>query len=242
MLDLNRSETYPEALVGVDSVFLLTGYTAEMLFQSKQLIDASKEAGVSHIVHLGVYTDHRNPIPHYTWHDLVETYIKASGIAWTNVHPNVVTESVFDHKPTVFETGTFFSHCGNAPQGWVCTDDIAAVSSKILLDGPEKHNGKDYYLSIDVKTADELAKIFTEVMGREATWFDVSLEMQRQNYDKITDPGIRLYMESAYIVMKLTRDCKYQAQTAICDDVLTVTGKPGTTMCEWAKRMANAEK
>jgi hypothetical protein len=28
------------------------------------------------------------------WHDLVETYIEASGIAWTHLHPNVISDSL----------------------------------------------------------------------------------------------------------------------------------------------------
>jgi len=60
VLDLNRPETFTEALEGVDRVFLLTGYTSDMLYQSKKFVDASVNAGVSHIVHLGVFTSRRD--------------------------------------------------------------------------------------------------------------------------------------------------------------------------------------
>ena len=45
VLDLDRPATFAEALAGVDRVFLLTGYTAAMLYQSKTLIDAAQDAG-----------------------------------------------------------------------------------------------------------------------------------------------------------------------------------------------------
>lgn len=61
-----------------------------MLFQSQMLVDAAVEAGVKHIVHLGVFTSRHDSIPLFVWHDLIETYIKASGIAWTNIHPMLI--------------------------------------------------------------------------------------------------------------------------------------------------------
>src|ERR1700722_4444889 len=54
-LDLTDPRTFPEARQGVDGLFLLTGYSVDMLVQSKAMTDAAKKAGVSHIVHLGVF-------------------------------------------------------------------------------------------------------------------------------------------------------------------------------------------
>ena len=44
----------------------------------------------------------------------------------------------------------------------------------------------------------------------------------------------RNYMESAQITMELTRNEKYKAQNELNDDVLTVIGRPGTKMKDWA--------
>ncbi len=54
-LDLDKPETFAPALADVDRVFLLTSYTSDMLRQSKMLVDAAVDAGVKHIVHLGVF-------------------------------------------------------------------------------------------------------------------------------------------------------------------------------------------
>jgi NAD(P)H dehydrogenase (quinone) len=40
----------------ITGIFLITGYTVDMLVQSKSLIDAAKRNGVNHIVHLGAFT------------------------------------------------------------------------------------------------------------------------------------------------------------------------------------------
>ncbi|MFH8978633.1 SDR family oxidoreductase, partial [Streptomyces sp. NPDC017890] len=133
---MNDPTAFAEALDGVESVFLLTTYTAEMLFQGKTFVDAAADAGVKHIVHSGVFSSRRDPVPHYTWHDLLETYIEASGIAWTHLHPNNIIETTLATNPPVTETGSFTIQFGEAQQGWVAARDIAAVAAAVLREGP----------------------------------------------------------------------------------------------------------
>src|SRR5579859_4301046 len=59
-IDLDDPRTFDEALTNVTGIFLVTGYTVDMLVQSKTLIDAAKRNGVNHIVHLGVFTRERD--------------------------------------------------------------------------------------------------------------------------------------------------------------------------------------
>src|SRR5262249_13844751 len=88
-LDLDDPRTCAQALQGVDRLFLLTGYTVAMLVQSKAIVDAAKKAGVKHIVHLGVFSPDADCYDaHFAWHQMIEVYIKASGIPYTFLHPN----------------------------------------------------------------------------------------------------------------------------------------------------------
>ncbi len=50
----------------------------------------------------------------------------------------------------------------------------------------------------------------------------------------VSSPGNRNYMEIAQITMELIRNEKYKAQNELNDDVLTVVGRPGTKMKDWA--------
>jgi uncharacterized protein YbjT (DUF2867 family) len=52
-LDLDRPETFPEALTGVDRLFLATGYTVAMVHQSKTIVDAAADAGVTVLIVCG---------------------------------------------------------------------------------------------------------------------------------------------------------------------------------------------
>ena len=78
-----------------------------MLVQSKTLIDAAKRNGVKHIVHLGAFSlSHDDYTTVFVWHQMIEAYIRDSGIAWTNLHPNMFMQNFVGHL---------------VGQGWSCT-------------------------------------------------------------------------------------------------------------------------
>jgi NAD(P)H dehydrogenase (quinone) len=236
LLDLNQADSFAQALLGIDRIFLLTGYTSEMLYQSKKLIDTAMDAGVKHIVHLGVFTSGCDQIPHFTWHDLVETYIEASGIAWTHLHPNVIADSILVIDPPINEAGSFTVYWNNAPQGWVFAADIAAVAARVLRDGPDKHHGANYWLSTEVLTGPEIAKILTRVLGQEIRCNTLNPIDLKPFIDQIPETFVKAYMESAYITMELAASGNMQLQTIVRDDVQTVLGRPGTTVERWANQ------
>jgi NAD(P)H dehydrogenase (quinone) len=64
-LDLYDFDSILPALEGIDRVFLMTGYTVDMLKQSKDLVVVAKKAGVEQIVHLGACGDDDTHVGHY---------------------------------------------------------------------------------------------------------------------------------------------------------------------------------
>ncbi|MEU0238603.1 NmrA family NAD(P)-binding protein [Nocardiopsis sp. NPDC006198] len=232
VLDLDRPEHFAVALEGVDRVFLLTGYTADMLYQSKMFVDAAAQAGVEHIVHLGVFGSGRDRIPHFSWHELIETYIEASGMAWTHLHPNVITDTVL---APVAETGAFSVSWQESALGWVCAADIGAVAAAVLREGPDRHGGENYWLSTEVVTGPQVADILSEVLGTTITCSVAGPDDLASYVGTIPSAGDRLYMESAVATMRQTVLGNMAFQAVVRDDVRTVLGRPGTTVREWAQ-------
>src|ERR1700756_4558480 len=71
-IDLDDPRTFDEALKNVSSIFLIIGYTVDMLVRSKTLIDAASRNGIKHIVHLGAFTqDHDAYATVFAWHSCV---------------------------------------------------------------------------------------------------------------------------------------------------------------------------
>ncbi|MFE4959797.1 NmrA family NAD(P)-binding protein [Streptomyces sp. NPDC056653] len=163
-IDLDDADTFPAALEGIDRIFLMAGYTSSMNHQAKTLVDAAEDAGVSFLVHLGVFSDGRSTDPHFTWHELVERYIAGSKLAWANVHPHVFMENLLTINR--LRDGQLVWPMGDKQVGWIANDDIAAVAAKILAEGPKTHAGNDYYLSTDLLNGAQVAEVLTAALGR----------------------------------------------------------------------------
>jgi NAD(P)H dehydrogenase (quinone) len=154
-LDLDDPRTFAAALRGVDRLYLATGYTIQMVHQSKTIVDAAVDAGVQFIVHLGIFGNGRMTDPHFAWHELVERYIEGSGVAWSHLHPHFFMDNLLTTTPVV--NGTFPWFMGDKRVGWIAGDDLAAVAARVLAEGPGKHAGKQYWLSAEVLNGSEAA-------------------------------------------------------------------------------------
>ncbi|MBD2774512.1 NmrA family NAD(P)-binding protein [Iningainema tapete] len=168
-LDLDDLSTYESALQGVQRLFMVTGYTVDMLSQGKNLTDAALKAGVEYIVHVGTFHQPDRPqtklIRHYIWHQLIETYIEASGIAWTHLHPNAFMQNFFG----AVQDGKLRMFFGHERVGLVDCFDIARVAAAALRE-PEKHASGRYFLSVEALTMTEAAQILSSEIGKPITY------------------------------------------------------------------------
>jgi NAD(P)H dehydrogenase (quinone) len=166
-LDLDDARTFPAALDGIDRLFVMTGYTVAMTHQTKMITDAAADAGVGHLVHLGIFGDGRSTEPHFAWHELVERYIEGSGIAWTHLHPHMFMENLLTTFP--LRDWRFTWPAGDKPCGLIAGEDLAAVAAKVLAEGPDAHAGQGYWLSTDVLDGKGIAGALTSALGRPIT-------------------------------------------------------------------------
>jgi len=69
-------------------------YGCQMLVQSKSLIDAQNCNGVKHMC---TWAHSRGIMTLYSTvfrlHQMIEAYLRDSGVAWTNLHPNMFMQS-----------------------------------------------------------------------------------------------------------------------------------------------------
>src|SRR6266850_1333306 len=166
-IDLDDPRTFDEALKDITGLFLLTGYTVAMLVQSKSLIDAAQRNGVKHVVHLGAFTrDHDAYSTVFAWHQMIEAYLRDSGIAWTNLHPNMFMQNLLSAWTV---KGGLYSVYTSKPLGFSALEDVAEAAAVILMEGPEKHRGKDYWFSADVLDPQQVAETLTAATGHQFT-------------------------------------------------------------------------
>lgn len=231
-LDLDDPSTFAHGLHGVDRVYLLTGYTVAMLTQSKTLVDAAVKAGVTHIVHQGVFANWDVTDPHFVWHQLIERYIEGSGLQWTHLHPNVFLDGLAAEISA--SGGSFSVYWGDRRVGWIAAQDIAAVATTVLRQGPARHGGKEYWLSTEVASGPEAAAIFSEALGREV---QCSVHGPEEFLASITSRGLTVecwYAEAGVEFTRQVIDGRMGYIGTVRDDVEFVTGRPSTSLRAWA--------
>jgi NAD(P)H dehydrogenase (quinone) len=233
LFDLDDPRTFGPALYGVDRMNILTGYTIAMTHQTKTVVDAAKKAGVKHIVNQGVFAADDATDSKYCWFALVEAYIEASGVAWTHLHPNVFLENMLSVSQPV--GGTFSTFWGENRVGYVALHDLAAVTAKVLRDGPERHGSKDYYLSTETMTSSELATAFSEVLGRpiHSKFLDAA-DMEalfKKGMVQVED----WYARSSFELLTQFNDGRMGYMGTVKDDVPYLLGRPAIGVRAWAE-------
>src|SRR3984957_10031600 len=169
-LDLDDIETFAPALINVDRLFMATGYTVDMLRQSKDLVNCAQRAGVKQIVHLGACGDDDTRVAHYGWHQFIERYIESSSITYTHLRPEIFMQNLLGYGGESYvERGVIKHYVGSARLSWVDCEDVAAVAAVCLSD-PKKHAGKTYRLGYEAKTYYQLSEVFTKVLGQEFSY------------------------------------------------------------------------
>ena len=237
-LDLDDARTFAGALNGIDRLFVMTGYTVAMTHQTKTITDAAAEAGVGHIVHLGIFGNGRTTDPHFAWHEMVERYIEGSGVAWSHIHPHFFMDNLLTSVPIV--NGRFYWFMGDKRVGWIAGDDLAAVSAQVLAEGPQKHASKQYWLSTEVMNGVEAAAEIAEGLGQPVESVVLTPD---DLVAQITSGAMRLpsYVEATYgaSILELVRqtyDGRLDFGATTTTTVEDLTARKPLTLREWVVR------
>ncbi len=236
-IDLDDPRTFDEALKDITGLFLLTGYTVAMLVQSKSLIDAAQRNGVKDIVHLGAFTrDHDAYSTVFAWHQMIEAYLRDSGVAWTNLHPNMFMQSflsVWSIKGAVYNAYT------SKAVGFTALEDVAEAAAVILMEGPDKHNGKDYWFSADALTPRQVAETLTAATGRK---FTAAVQNAGGFTNHAVQPGSAFepaYAKGGFELFEQVEDGRMAYVGSVIDDTKKLLGREPLLLRDWAKLHAN---
>src|ERR1700740_2084171 len=236
-IDLDDPRTFDEALENITGIFLITGYTVDMLVQSKSLIDAAKRNAVKHIVHLGAFTrEHDSYATVFAWHQMIEAYLRESGVAWTNLHPNMFIQnflSVWSIK------GGLYSAYTSKAIGFTALEDVAEAAALILMEGPERHSGKDYWFSAEVLTAHQVAETLTAATGRK---FTAAVRHAEGFQNDATQPGSAFepaYAKGGLELFRKVEDERMAYVGSVKDDTKQILGREPLLLKEWAQLHAD---
>lgn len=159
-LELDDASTIPSAVQNIDSLLLLSGYTVDMMKQSKRVIDAAKSAGVKHIVHIGASGNDTAEVSHWGWHKMIEAYIEQQGFDFTHIQPEAFMQNI-----TAFgwlNPNGLVNLLKDAVWSWVDAKDVGAIAAAALA-SPEQFKNQVWRLGYDTGSIEEV----TNTLNRE---------------------------------------------------------------------------
>jgi len=189
--DLERPETFPAALEGVERVFLIARPGDDDADRvAAPLIERMKRQGVQHVVNLSAMGTEMQPESALS---KVERRVEDSGFSFTHLRPNWFMQ-IFSGGPLlaqILSTGAIHVPAAGAKISFVDARDVAAVAA-VALRG-EEHAGKAYTLTGALALDhDEVARIISEASGKTVRYLPVSEETTRRSLRAAGFPGARI--------------------------------------------------
>jgi uncharacterized protein YbjT (DUF2867 family) len=172
-------ESMRRACAGVDRAFLLTNSTERAEAQQTSFTRVAHQSGVRHLVKLSqLHADARAPGRFLRYHAAVEAAVRASGLTFTLLRPNLYMQGLLNFRQRTLLQHTFFAAAGDARISAVDVRDVADVAVAALT--TTQHDNQVYALTgPDALTFAEMAHQLSQAVGRTITYVDVPPEAMR---------------------------------------------------------------
>ncbi|HEY3202915.1 MAG TPA: SDR family oxidoreductase [Thermoanaerobaculia bacterium] len=230
--DLGKPETLDHALSGVDRLFLLSPAHPDQVSLQSNAIEASKRAGVGHVVKVSVAGGPDSGTQIGRWHWATEKQLEASGIDFTMLRPNLYMQQMLTLAPSIAATGTFSLPLGTAEVSVVDTRDVAAVAVCALTEN--KHSRKIYDLTgPEALSFDAVADAISEATGKKVSYVHVPPEYARK---QLLASGVPRWLVDDMLILFASYREGYGA--AVSDTIREVTKHHPRTFHHFAKDYA----
>lgn len=178
--DFDAPDSLRAALQGMERAFLLSPSSERAEAQQLAFVEAATQSGVQHLVKLSqLHADETSPVRFLRYHAHVEAAIRASGMSYTFLRPNLFMQALLAFAPSIKEKSAIFAPIGNAKVSLVDVRDIAAVAAAALTQ--EGHEGKTYDLTgPQALSHEEIAGELSGVVGRKISFVDVPPQAMRE--------------------------------------------------------------
>ncbi|WP_420404229.1 SDR family oxidoreductase [Nisaea sp.] len=228
--DLRQPETLPEALQGVEKIFVVTPLVPDQVEMRAALIAAAKAAGVRHIVmSTGIGAAPDAPVQIGRWHGENQQQAQESGMAWTFVQPGFFMQNLLMYAEAIRDKGEFYMPLGEGKVSWIDARDIAAVAAKALTE-PGHENRAYPVTGPEALSGAELAAILTDIAGHTVNYVPISPDQAKQ---AMTAMGMTEMLADAMNELYALAPAGHLE--GVLDTVEQVTGRPARTFREFAR-------
>lgn len=229
--DLLDKSSIDKAFGQVDRIFLVTPLDPKMVEMTKNVVDVSRDKGVDGIVKLSVlHADPDADIKLWKWHGQAEEFIKSSGLDYAFLRPaNFMQNFINFYGEPIRDNDTFYLPHGDASVSLIDVNDIASAAVSVLTQ--EKLENQAYELTGPILTKNEVAKTFSEVLGRDIEYDDVPEETAQSS---MLDSGMPEWMVEVF--MEFNAKCKAGMLNVESSDLEILISNDGTPFREFVNR------
>ncbi len=226
-LDLERSESFDDALQGVSTVFMMARPGDEHPESTAiPLMSAMKRSGVTRVVNLTAMGCDKRP-------DFglrrVELALETSGMAWTHLRPNFFMQ--------IFYTGPHFAQisrlrqirlpAGDAAISFIDAQDVAAVAAKCIVE--TGHDERAYTLTGgEALTHGDITAAITEVSNGPVAYTALTEDEARVEFAKAGLPT-----ENVERLIGFYRIVRTGLAGVVSSDVQNLLGRAPRTFAEF---------
>lgn len=215
--DFTNPSSFPAALEGVTRVFLMRPPAMSDAKAFAPFLRAIQSCGIGQVVFLSLLGAQGNPV---VPHRKLELEIERLGIPHVFLRPSFFMQNLSGaHLRDILERDEIFIPAGGGCTSFIDARDIAAVAV-CALSLPHIVNGGLDLTGAEALSYDQVAEIFTEVLGRKITYSDPAppkfgLEMQRR--------GIK--PEFVNVMILIYNTCRFGLAARVTDDVARILGR-----------------
>lgn len=233
--DFKDEQSIVMALKGIEKVFLVTNSSEEAEDLQCNFVDSARKNGVKHLVKLSQFAaDVNSPVRFLRYHAVVEQKIRESGLQYTFLRPNLFMQGLLGFAEPIKYQQQFFATAGNAKISLVDIRDIAAVALKVLTTAGHENHIYDI-TGPEAITHQEIAKILSQVMGREIRYINVSDEEMQSALLNVGFPA----WQAAGLIEDYAHYARGEA-AVISNAVEEVTGKAPRKLIDFVQEYKSA--
>ncbi len=235
--DLDRPETLPAAVAGMDGVLLSTPVDPRIGELHARLYSAAKEAGVRHIVRISVVgAAEESPLVMGRYHVKGDRALQESDMGWTILRPQAFAQNFFAAAASIRAEGRLYGCAGQGLVPHIDARDISAAAAAVLLQ-PGGHAGRIYDLTGPAAISmNDIAAAFSRALGKTVTYVKVPSQAMLEG---MTAAGLPEWL-AAGLVWLYENAYADGCAAPVSGAVQRLTGRPATTFEQFVRDHAAA--
>jgi len=231
-------EQLVKTFAGVSALYIVVPGTENRAELSIKTAEAAKEAGVKHILMLSVLTAEVTSTIFGKQFNEIETAVVKLGVPYTFIRLPMFVENYFGFKESIQKMSTIIVPVDpTKPYTPVTVSDAGKAAAAILAD-PSKHVSKTYPVVSNRHTHGDVAKVFSEVLGKEVTITTNKYEEAKQFLMSVGMPEWQTngVLELYKLIDSGSTDINQQSLSSYKD----ITGEEPTSLKDWVSSVAPA--